>query len=211
MAIIIISTVVFISFTIVIVILGIQNKPEKTKVWFIFFLALCFLYSVVIVIEKYQDTQQAESQKLALEEQKIALDSTKNALIEGQKSINNQFKHLSLATLDLITPTIYKNFISFRLGLMWYWIGHRYESEYHFRHTLKKYPNNIATKFNLAVILALKKEYDESFNLLDSIPDGIKSYYIIKEWKLALERAKEIGYIKLERKYWRLWQLPYDK
>lgn len=218
MTLIIISTFIFIFFAIVTVIIGFQNNSKKRKRWFIFFLFLCIAYAIVIYIEKKQDIHQVESQsiamekqKIALEQQRVALDSAQNVIMKGQELLNSQFKHLTLATLDLITPTVYKNYISFRLGLMWYWIGHRYEAEYHFRHTLRKYPNNIATKFNLAIILALNKNYDEASKLLNSIPKNIKSYFIINEWKLALERAKEIGYIKLEKKYWKLWQLPYAK
>jgi tetratricopeptide (TPR) repeat protein len=134
-----------------------------------------------------------------------SLEAAKRDILLQQDRTNQMVTHITLAMLDLQTATVYRQFNSFRLGLMWYWLGSFPEAIYHFQAELKRNPHHVPSRYNLGVVLAAAGRHNEAkaqFQHLMIRSLGSKDQ-IVRRWLAHMEQGTPI-----ENRDWVLWRLP---
>jgi hypothetical protein len=156
-----------------------------------------------------RSARQAESVQADLRERLAAanarLEAAKTDILQQQERTIKIVSYITLAMLDLQTPTVYRRYASFRLGLMWYWLQSFPESIYHFQAEVKRDPHHVPSRYNLGVVLAAagrpgdaKAEFEQIL-----IRPGRRGE-TVQRWLTSL-RA---GRTPPEKHDWDLWQLP---
>ncbi len=129
-----------------------------------------------------------------------------NRILTEQQRTLEFTKQTTLAMLDLQTPTRYRDFTSFRLGVMWFWLGYYEEAVYHFRHEAAKRQEHLPSLFNLALSYAAAGRREDAkrvFATLDVSRVSKARQRVILRWRqrLAVDRPSTPA----ESALWELW------
>jgi len=188
------------------VFLGDMNDSRAWRRRFAFFVTFSIIYCGFMLKEKFDSIQREE-------ELLHQLEIARQQIVAEQNKTNNSMKHLTLATLDLLHPTTYKEYPNFRLGLMWYWLGSIDEAIYHFRHDLTAHPSNVASTYNLGVLLTLNREHQEALALFNSIPIArlsTEKKRLVGLWIKALNTFSVSQQFTIsDSAQWQLWRIPW--
>lgn len=203
---VVVSTCIYLLLSIVTVFLG---DVKDSRAWgrrFIYFVAFSVIYCGFMLKEKFDSIQKEE-------ELQRQLSMAKKQIIAEQNKTNNAMKHLTLATLDFLHPTAYRDYPNFRLGLMWYWLGSTNEAIYHFRHDLTAHPKNIPSMYNLGILLTLTGKHEEALALFNSIPTtrlSADKKKLVALWTAALANHAFNQRLNVsDSTQWELWRIPW--
>jgi len=203
---IIISTFIYIGISVIAVFLGRDAEAlRKQKAGYIIFAVLSLIYGGFIIWEGIN----ALNKELDLH---TKLEVAKQKIITEQSRTNNMVKQLTLATLDMVHPSVYKDYPNFRLGLMWYWLGSLEESSQHFKWQLQKKPSHAPSMYNLAIVSIKKGEIQKAKSLFPHIhlsKISSSQRQLVKSWLNTItDREKTGDFIVEDSLQWKLWQLP---
>jgi len=202
--------------SVLVTIISVYAEQRRWTTWSRLLVVVVTIYAGFNLYDKFHTESIAERRqkdleiKLASTQKELSI--TKTQILAEQNKTLHTVRQTTMAMLDLQHPTAYKQFVNFRLGLMWYWLRSFHEAIFHFRRELVRHPEHIPSKYNLAIVLLANREFSESKSLLLSIPQDKLSRQeknFVQAWLWTLEQYNSTHNIVLKvSKQWDLWRLP---
>ena len=190
-----------------------ENKPELPfhrritgRGWVAI---ICLLLTLGFgILKEVLATAEQSALRKKLADTTTQLEVARTEVLKGQSRTDDIILQLTTAILDIQDSTVYRDHHSFRLGLMWHWLGNQQYAIYHFRQQLTSRGTHIPSQYNLGVVLAASGRTLEAKGTFNQIPVAeLKPdrRALVTSWLKALDSNvlpdKSAG-------EWHLWRLP---